>query len=113
MRPCVRYEIGKCAGPCREEYKKEDYNGLVRGVKQLFDSGYNGIKALFENKMYAASERMDYERRRSTGTEPHSLTGWIARRKPFCPKSAILMPSPLRCRRGMPCLFALPCVQAG
>lgn len=62
IRPCVRYEIGKCAGPCREEYKKEDYNGLVRGVKQLFDSGYNGIKALFENKMYAASERMDYEK---------------------------------------------------
>lgn len=99
--------------PLPRRIQKEDYNGLVRGVKQLFDSGYNGIKALFENKMYAASERMDYEKAAQYRDRAAQLDRLDRSQKAVLPKSAILTPSPLRCRRGMRCLFALPCVQAG
>lgn len=62
MRPCVKYEIGKCAGPCRAGYDERDYAKLVNGVKELFNDSYGNIRELLSQKMYQASLRTDYEK---------------------------------------------------
>lgn len=62
MRPCVKYSIGKCVGPCRKEYNDKQYKELVKGALGVLNDGYGAIGKLFEKKMLAASEALDYEK---------------------------------------------------
>ena len=34
-RPCLLYQIKRCAGPCTGEVSKEDYQGLVNEAKRF------------------------------------------------------------------------------
>ncbi len=98
--------------PAAKNTKKKIITGFVRGVKQLFDSGYNGIKALFENKMYATSERMDYEKAAQYRDKQRS-DRLDRSQKAVLPKKCDLDAVTLTLSQGMPCLFALPCARAG
>ncbi len=62
MRPCVKYSIGKCAGPCRKEYRPEQYQELVDGALNILNDGYNAISEMFKRKMQKASSAFDYEK---------------------------------------------------
>lgn len=62
MRPCVKYSIGKCVGPCRAEYEKESYDELVSKVSELLGDGYRGISEMFKQRMYRASQSFDFEK---------------------------------------------------
>ena len=62
MRPCVKYSIGKCVGPCRSDYSPLQYQKLVESVSRLLGSGYSGVSEIFKLKMQRASEMLDYEK---------------------------------------------------
>ena len=60
-RPCLKYFMKMCPGPCTYKNIKEEYNELVEGAKQLLKGqGRNVIEEL-KKKMEKASEDMKFE----------------------------------------------------
>ena len=60
-RPCLMYQIGRCAGPCVSLISKNEYGESVR-LATLFLQGKNNevIKAL-QDRMEVASQKLDFE----------------------------------------------------
>ncbi len=60
-RPCLLFQIKRCAAPCTGEVSLEDYGALV-GEAKAFLSGRSGtIREKLGVEMMAASERLDFE----------------------------------------------------
>ncbi|WP_279483256.1 excinuclease ABC subunit UvrC [Aureimonas sp. SK2] len=61
-RPCLLYQIKRCAGPCTGEISLEGYAGLV-GEAKAFLSGKSGqVKQSIARAMQEASDDLDFER---------------------------------------------------
>ena len=61
-RPCLLYQIKRCAGPCTGETSLEDYDELVREANDFLSGKSSAIKQRLASQMEKASEEMDYER---------------------------------------------------
>lgn len=60
-RPCLNYYIKKCIGPCLGTVKAEDYRQVIYQVCDFLEGRYDGIQKDLEEKMYQASEALDFE----------------------------------------------------
>ncbi|MBE5780795.1 MAG: excinuclease ABC subunit UvrC, partial [Clostridiales bacterium] len=60
-RPCLNYQIGRCAGPCAGHISKEDYRAIIDSVIALLEGKSDKIIADLRKRMLAASERLDFE----------------------------------------------------
>ena len=61
-RPCLLYQIKRCAGPCTGEISLEDYAGLVKEAKAFLSGRSQAVKAEMAAAMQAASDDLDFER---------------------------------------------------
>nr|WP_155135073.1 excinuclease ABC subunit UvrC [Pseudovibrio flavus] len=61
-RPCLLYQIKRCAGPCTGEVSPEGYKELVAEAKAFLSGRSQAIKKDLAAAMEAASEQLDYER---------------------------------------------------
>lgn len=60
-RPCLNYHIGKCNAPCQGYISKEVYNKNFNKALKLIEGDYKQVIEYLEEKMYEASEKMEYE----------------------------------------------------
>ena len=60
-RPCLNYHIGKCSAPCQGYISKEEYNKNFNKALKLIEGAYKQVIEYLEEKMYEASEKMEYE----------------------------------------------------
>ena len=60
-RPCLNYHIGKCSAPCQGYISKEEYSENFNKELKLIEGDYKQVIEYLEGKMYAASEKMEYE----------------------------------------------------
>lgn len=60
-RPCLNYHIGKCSAPCQGYISKEEYLENFNKALKLIEGDYRQVIEYLEEKMYAASEKMEYE----------------------------------------------------
>lgn len=60
-RPCLNYHIGKCSAPCQGHISKEEYSENFNKALKLIEGDYKQVIEYLEGKMYAASEKMEYE----------------------------------------------------
>ena len=60
-RPCLLYQIKRCAGPCTNEIEPEEYKRLVEEATQFLRGQSQSVRELYRNMMQAAAERLDYE----------------------------------------------------
>ena len=60
-RPCLQYQIKRCAGPCTGEISKEDYADLVAQAEDFLAGRSARIQARLAEKMQNASAEMDFE----------------------------------------------------
>lgn len=60
-RPCLYAHIGKCMGVCSGKISCEAYNEAVRGAVRLVKFGKKDIVKSLNEKMEAASEKLDFE----------------------------------------------------
>lgn len=60
-RPCLNYHIGKCSAPCQGYISKEEYNKNFNKALKLIEGDYKQVIEYLEEKMYEASEKMEYE----------------------------------------------------
>lgn len=61
-RPCLYYHIKQCDAPCQGYISKEDYQKQVRGVLDFLGGKYAPVTKLLTDKMYEASEQMEFEK---------------------------------------------------
>jgi excinuclease ABC subunit C len=60
-RPCLNFQIGQCAAPCRPDYPPERYKLLTDQVRLFFQGRQNELTRRLEADMRAAAARYDFE----------------------------------------------------
>ncbi|MFA5538840.1 MAG: excinuclease ABC subunit UvrC, partial [Gemmobacter sp.] len=61
-RPCLLYQIKRCAAPCVGLISEADYAGLVRDARRFLEGRTTHIQAELAEAMAEAAEAMEYER---------------------------------------------------
>lgn len=61
-RPCLLYQIKRCAGPCTHEVSDEDYAELVSEARDFLSGRSQLVKATIAKGMNEAAEELDFER---------------------------------------------------
>jgi excinuclease ABC subunit C len=61
-RPCLKFHIETCAGPCVGEIDKEHYDRLVAELCEFLDGDTEPIVHRLETQMHEASDGQEYER---------------------------------------------------
>ena len=61
-RPCLLYQIKRCAAPCTGEIDPADYAGLVAEARGFLSGKSRAVKDHLASEMTAAAEAMEFER---------------------------------------------------
>lgn len=61
-RPCLLYQIKRCAGPCTGEISTDDYRHLVSAAGDFLSGKSSMIKKKLATQMEEAAEALDFER---------------------------------------------------
>jgi len=60
-RPCLKYQLGICAGPCAGNVSPEKYTEITENVKKILEGRQQRIKSELKEKMEKASKILDFE----------------------------------------------------
>ncbi len=60
-RPCLNYHIKQCYAPCQAYISEEEYREQVNKALEFLNGNYGPIIKELEEKMYAASEALEFE----------------------------------------------------
>ncbi len=60
-RPCIYSQIGQCCAPCTGNVTSEEYQEIFRHIVELLRGDFGHVKKSMEEKMYAASEALQFE----------------------------------------------------
>ncbi|HHE07353.1 MAG TPA: excinuclease ABC subunit C, partial [Chlorobaculum parvum] len=61
-RPCLKYQVHRCSGPCTGSISREDYMIEVRKVKSFLEGRTFGVVKELEGAMKEAASRLEFER---------------------------------------------------
>ena len=61
-RPCLEYDIHRCAGPCIGAVAKDEYREIVNQVVMFLEGRQERVVKELERKMAEASQRLEFER---------------------------------------------------
>ncbi|MCB1536684.1 MAG: GIY-YIG nuclease family protein, partial [Rhodoblastus sp.] len=61
-RPCLLFQIKRCAGPCTGEISHVDYGELVREAHDFLSGKSRAVRDLLAHEMGEAAEKLDFER---------------------------------------------------
>src|SRR5208282_3422094 len=61
-RPCLLYQIKRCAGPCTGEISGPDYEELVAEAKDFLTGKSRSVRERLATEMTQAAERLEFER---------------------------------------------------
>ena len=60
-RPCLLYQIKRCAAPCTGEISNADYSELVEEARDFLSGNSRKVQDALLDKMQSASEMLDFE----------------------------------------------------
>lgn len=60
-RPCLQYHLHRCLAPCTGKVPVSEYRQLVDSVLMLLDGKVSQLEKELREKMYAASDKMEFE----------------------------------------------------
>lgn len=61
-RPCLQFQIKRCAAPCTREISLADYGGLVEDARLFLSGKSQGVRDHMQRDMNEAAEQLDFER---------------------------------------------------
>jgi len=73
-RPCLLYQIKRCAGPCAGKIDRADYAALVADAERFLQGKSTRIQEDLARDMGAAAEAMEYERAAALRDRIRALT---------------------------------------
>lgn len=59
---CLYYHIGQCLAPCVKVVSEAQYKEITAEITKFLNGGFEEVKNELSDKMYAASEELDFER---------------------------------------------------
>ncbi len=62
QRPCLRYFIGKCTGPCKGDVCADEYRKGIMDICLFLEGRYDGLVKELDNQMKKAATDYDYEK---------------------------------------------------
>lgn len=60
-RPCLYYDMKQCKAPCFDYVSQEEYQKDFKGAMEFLNGNIAPVVSMLEEKMYAASEKMEFE----------------------------------------------------
>ena len=60
-RPCLLFQIKRCAGPCTGEISTEDYGKLVGDATAFLRGQSQNVRRMYQDMMETAAAKQDYE----------------------------------------------------
>ncbi|MFN3936223.1 MAG: excinuclease ABC subunit UvrC [Gemmobacter sp.] len=73
-RPCLLYQIRRCAGPCVGLVSEADYAGLVADARRFLEGRTTAVQETLAAQMQAASDAMEFERAAALRDRIRALT---------------------------------------
>jgi len=73
-RPCLLYQIKRCAGPCTGQIAETDYATLVRDAERFLSGRTTKVQAELAKDMQAAADAMEFERAAALRDRIRALT---------------------------------------
>jgi excinuclease ABC subunit C len=73
-RPCLLYQIKRCAAPCTGEISEADYGALVEEARAFLKGQSRAVQQRLVEKMQAASDALDFEGAARARDRIHALT---------------------------------------
>lgn len=61
-RPCLLYQIKRCAAPCTGEISLDDYGRLVEEARRFLKGESQNVREMYQRLMLEASEALEFER---------------------------------------------------
>ena len=61
-RPCLLFQIKRCAGPCTAEISIPDYQALAGQARDFLAGRASGVKTLLSARMQEAAEELEFEK---------------------------------------------------
>lgn len=61
-RPCLLYDIGKCAAPCVGHVTSEAHRGIVGELLEFLEGNYDPVLDRLDKQMHEASTALEFER---------------------------------------------------
>lgn len=61
QRPCYRYELGTCSGPCLGAVDQEEYGRSIQAVRDVFEGREKRVIESLGSRMERAAERLQFE----------------------------------------------------
>lgn len=61
-RPCLYYHIGQCSAPCANKITQEEYKEAFDQIANILEGKYDDIISDLQQKMYSASENLEFEK---------------------------------------------------
>ena len=61
-RPCLLFQIKRCAGPCTGEIAPQEYNALIDQTRDFLSGKSTAVKATLATEMQVAAEHLEFER---------------------------------------------------
>ncbi len=60
-RPCLKYHIHRCAGPCLGVISQEEYGQIIAQVILFLEGNYDRVIRVLKKKMMTAASKMEFE----------------------------------------------------
>lgn len=61
-RPCLEYDMHRCAGPCIGAISRDEYRDIINEVVMFLEGKQESVVKELRRRMAGASERLDFER---------------------------------------------------
>jgi len=61
LRPCINYEMGRCAGPCCEKINSTQYREIIHQVRMFLEGRNTDLLEDLKRKMERESEELHFE----------------------------------------------------
>jgi excinuclease ABC subunit C len=59
---CLYYHMGQCLAPCINKVTQNDYEAIIKEIKQFLKGDIKEVVKNLEDKMYQASENLEFEK---------------------------------------------------
>lgn len=80
-RVCLYYHMGQCLAPCVKDVPKDAYKEMIQEITDFLNGGHEHVKTELEEKMYKASEALDFERAKELRDQIANIDQIMAKQK--------------------------------
>ncbi|EIT85406.1 excinuclease ABC subunit C [Fictibacillus macauensis ZFHKF-1] len=78
---CLYYHMGQCLGPCVYDVSKEENQKMVNEIISFLNGGFPEVKEELTEKMFAASEALNFERAKELRDQIHHIDAVMQKQK--------------------------------